>query len=109
MNITGKLGNVLRQLRNEQELTQEQVAEKANLHPKYIGAVERGERNLTIKNLAKISTALETELLDIFKYLSTSRNQKQMIIDEWMEFLTTLKPNTSRVLLKIVKKIVSLP
>ena len=39
-------------------MTQEQVAEIAELHPNYIGSVERGERNISICNIARIAVAL---------------------------------------------------
>tara|TARA_Y100000296_G_C5137798_1_gene239210 strand:- start:500 stop:709 length:210 start_codon:yes stop_codon:yes gene_type:complete len=41
-------------------LSQEEVAELANLHRTYIGAVERAERNLTLKTLYAIANALGT-------------------------------------------------
>ena len=48
------LGNLIRL---EKQLTQEKVAEAADLHPNYIGSVERGERNISICNIERIATA----------------------------------------------------
>ena len=48
----------MRRIRRELELTQEKVAELAELHPNYISSVERGERNISINNIAKIAFAL---------------------------------------------------
>jgi len=48
----------MRRIRREKGLTQEQVAEAADLHPNYISSVERGERNISICNIAKIAAAL---------------------------------------------------
>lgn len=42
-------------------LSQEGLAERANLHRTYIGALERCERNVTIRNIEKIARALEIE------------------------------------------------
>lgn len=48
----------MRRIRLEKELTQEKVAEAAGLHPNYISSVERGERNISILNIARIAAAL---------------------------------------------------
>jgi transcriptional regulator with XRE-family HTH domain len=56
------LGNVIRAARLELGLNQEQLAERCQFHRTYIGSVERGERNLSIENLARIAAALNTPL-----------------------------------------------
>ena len=48
----------MRRIRLEKKLTQEKVAEAADLHPNYISSVERGERNVSIINIARIAAAL---------------------------------------------------
>ena len=57
-----KFGNKVRALRNEKRLSQEKLAELANLHRTYIGAVERGERNISLINITKIADALNISL-----------------------------------------------
>src|SRR5919106_1437858 len=52
------LGRRIRALRLRQELTQEALGERAGLNYKYLGAIERGERNLSLKQLLKIAQAL---------------------------------------------------
>lgn len=52
------LGARLRVLRLERELTQEQLASAAGLHWTYIGQIERGERNLTAKNVLRLERGL---------------------------------------------------
>lgn len=53
-----KIGKTIRRLRIAKGWTQEVLAEKANLHPTYIGGIERGERNVGVDNLLKIARAL---------------------------------------------------
>ena len=53
-----EVGRVVRRFREQASLSQEELAERADLHRTYIGAVERGERNLTVVSLDRISSAL---------------------------------------------------
>ena len=55
----------MRKLRDERELSQEYLAELANLHRTYIGSVERGERNISIDNMERIAMALGVALRDM--------------------------------------------
>lgn len=67
--IDGKLsifGRYLRDLRLSQGITQEALAERAGLHPTYIGGIERGERNLGLSNLLKLATALNVRPSALF-------------------------------------------
>lgn len=48
----------MRLRRKEVKLTQEQVAEYADLHANYVSSVERGERNVSLHNITQIATAL---------------------------------------------------
>lgn len=53
------LSNNLREFRRSKRITQDRLAEICGLHRNYIGAVERGERNVTLATLARIADALE--------------------------------------------------
>jgi transcriptional regulator with XRE-family HTH domain len=59
--------NNVRKYRIKQNLSQEELAEKAGVHRTYIGSVERGERNVTINVMEKICAALGIPITDLFK------------------------------------------
>ncbi|MCO1335686.1 helix-turn-helix transcriptional regulator [Microbulbifer sp. OS29] len=59
------LGIAIRQLRVQLELSQEELADKSELHRTYIGSVERGERNIAIDNVIKLASALDCRVSDI--------------------------------------------
>lgn len=53
-----RFGEKIRALRQENGLTQEDLAELSGLHRTYIGGVERGERNITLLSALRIAKAL---------------------------------------------------
>lgn len=59
------LGKTIRRERSDQGLSQEAFADLVGLHRTYIGSVERGERNLTFRNLALISSALGYDVSEL--------------------------------------------
>jgi len=60
------LGQNIRKERKRVGLSQEKLAEKADLHPVYVGDVERGEEIVSIDSLARIAKALKVALHDLF-------------------------------------------
>lgn len=57
--VTVALGLAIKELRAKVEISQEELAHKAGLDRGYMGAVERGSYNLTLKNIVKVCDALE--------------------------------------------------
>lgn len=61
-------GTALRQYRQKAKLSQEEVAHRAGLDRTYVGSVERGERNISLKNIHLLAQTLDTtasELLGV--------------------------------------------
>lgn len=68
MEIETLFGRRLRRLRSQRRLTQQALGDKAGLSYKYVGAIERGEENPSLKVVAKLATALRLELGDLFEF-----------------------------------------
>jgi transcriptional regulator with XRE-family HTH domain len=71
-NINEEVGFNIRRIREERGLSQEELGAVAGLHRAYIGQIERGEKNVGLKNLERIANALNVNirvLVDIDKYL----------------------------------------
>ncbi|HEY7151640.1 MAG TPA: helix-turn-helix transcriptional regulator [Solirubrobacterales bacterium] len=56
-----EFGRRLRELRDAAGLTQEDLADAAGLHWTYVGQIERGERNLTYKNILRLARGLDVQ------------------------------------------------
>ena len=60
------LGGRIREIRKSHGMTQEDLGDKAGLNPNYVGYVERGEKNMTVKNILVISRALGVPMAELF-------------------------------------------
>lgn len=59
------LGRSVKVLRNQLGITQEELAWRANLHRTYIADIERGGRNITLRNIANLAKALEVTVASL--------------------------------------------
>ena len=66
MNIKSKIGLRIKELRDHNDMSQKDLAYSADLDRSYIASVETGQRNISIVNIEKISTALGISLKDFF-------------------------------------------
>ena len=64
-----ELGDRVRQRRHELEMTQSGLAERAEIHYSYIGALESGTRNPSVDLVARLARALEVDLGVLFEGL----------------------------------------
>lgn len=62
-----KFGKRVRVLRLANEWTQEFLADRAGIHPTYLGGIERGTRNVSLDNILKISDALDVNPSRLFE------------------------------------------
>ncbi|MCK5243080.1 helix-turn-helix transcriptional regulator [bacterium] len=85
--IQKSLGYVVKSLRNKLHLTQEQLAEKANVHRTFIADLEAGGRNIAIRNFLRLSTALEIQPDKMMRLLIKQLNDdnKDFDLKEYLE------------------------
>jgi len=67
-NILITLGERIRGFRKAKRLSQETLAEMANLHPTYISSIERSAANTSITTLQSIANTLDIDLADLFSF-----------------------------------------
>ena len=65
-----KFGDRIRTLRKQAGLSQEELAAACGLHRTYVGAVERGERNISLLNIVQFAHALRVKPADLLEGIS---------------------------------------
>lgn len=61
-----KIGQRIKELREKEEMSQKDLAYAADLDRSYIASIENGQRNVSIVNIEKIATALNTTIKEFF-------------------------------------------
>jgi transcriptional regulator with XRE-family HTH domain len=61
-------GKRIRSLREELNISQEELADLSELDRTYISGIERGRRNIGLRNIIKIAEALNTPASELFKF-----------------------------------------
>jgi len=74
-NIMIRFGHRVRYLRNQLGLSQEDFAAKCELDRTYISSLERGKRNVSLKNIEAIAIALEVSLAELFTEIDFNDTQ----------------------------------
>lgn len=101
--LINKLGDRLRLIRKEQDISQEQLGELAGLHTNYIGQVERGEKNVTIESLEKIAAGLNVSMEQLFRYIDPmERVDEQRQIND---LLSTRSKQDKIMVLNLIKNV----
>jgi transcriptional regulator with XRE-family HTH domain len=63
--IKAEFGKAMRKHRHAADISQEALADLAGIHRTYVGDVERGERNISLLNMVRLSSALGVRLSQI--------------------------------------------
>ncbi len=83
------LGRRVRELRKDRNLSQAELAERANLTTNYIGKIERGEAHPTIEALLAIAEGLKVNVSELFRHLDRPVPKEDVKRRIW-EMLETL-------------------
>ena len=78
-NLLRTVGNTVREMRLAKGWSQEELSFNCGLHRTYVGAVERGERNLTLLSLQKIADALGLPMTALFTEQEEGADAKQTL------------------------------
>ena len=97
---TRSAGGNIRRMRKSKRLTLEQLAEKAESNPKYLGAVERGEENIGLKKLAQVAAALRVEPYELFL-----PGEDGELTEELIASIKTADGPTQALILDIVQRV----
>ncbi|MGE3298617.1 MAG: helix-turn-helix transcriptional regulator [Porticoccaceae bacterium] len=62
-----KVGNSIRRRRESLGLSQEAFADQIGMHRTYYGAIERGEKNLSLTTIIRVCVGLECKAWEIFR------------------------------------------
>ncbi|MES2837206.1 MAG: helix-turn-helix transcriptional regulator [Bacteroidota bacterium] len=66
--IVKKFGEKVRELRLQNKWSQEELADQTGFHRTYIGMIERGERNLSLKNIEIFASSFGLTISDLLKF-----------------------------------------
>ena len=67
VDIRIRFGRAIRRIREEQEINQEEAADRCGLHRTYYSGIERGVRNVSLVNIEKVAKGLRISLPDLFR------------------------------------------
>lgn len=98
------LGDRIRNIRRERGLSQEELAHLSSLHSTYIGQIERGEKNITIESLEKVTNALNISLDELFRYIEPSyKDSDKFILNQIINKLQSKTLEQQKLLLKLIE------
>lgn len=67
MDISVKFGKRVKELRTQKKMSQGDLAKILGVHPTYISGIERGVRNMSLKNIEKLAKALGVKIDELMK------------------------------------------
>lgn len=109
LSLTSHVGRNISRVRKLRGLTQEQLGEMVGQPQSYISGIERGEKNLSLETLEKISTSLgvDPDRLLIIYQRETSKLQaeKDAIVDTIVDLLRDRKTKELKIIANIVSDV----
>ena len=75
--VTVQFGQNLRKIRLSKEISQERLAELAGLHRTYVSSIERGERNISLINVERLSIALGLSMAELMPDYAERKSKRR--------------------------------
>lgn len=97
------IGKRIQELRRSQGLSQEQIAEKADISPNYLSRIECGKENPTLDMLIKLAHALEVELWEMFDFGHIVSDKEAKV--KLLNLVKSTDPEKLRLALKIIRAV----
>jgi len=95
------IGKRIKEIRRSKNLSQEQLAEKADINAKYLSRIERGTENPTLDMLIKLSIALDVEMWEIFDFGHIKSHKE--LKGYFQSLVKTTDESTLRLALKVIR------
>lgn len=102
MDIKKMIGIRIGELRKQKGLTQEKLAERMGVSPKYLSSIERGKENPTLTTIINLAQSMDVEIADIFTFLEVEDPGKRKSL------ITSLLKEADEEKLKTALKILNL-
>ena len=72
--LVREFGQRIKQLRNQNNISQEKLSFSTGFHRTYIGMIERGERNISLTNIAVFAKVFEMSISELLDFSSIDPN-----------------------------------
>lgn len=108
MNIKKELGNKIKRLRQQKGITQEQLAEMANISIRTLGGIEIGKNFMTAQTMERLLECLDTPLNELFN--AEHLRPTNELVEQLHEIINSVKDDSDKIeeLYKVVKAIVTI-
>jgi len=102
-----QVGKNIREKRKEMGLTQEELAEKSDINPKFLGKVERADSGISLVTLSKICDALGISLCELLAFTAMDKELLKLgeISSEIWELIKSKDKKTIQLSIKVFKEI----
>ena len=108
MDITTEIGNRIRFYRKERKISQEELALQSELHPSYIGQLERGVKTPSIDTIYKITKSLDITMSEFLKSIETVDNAEDSYAMKTYYLIEQENHSDQKSIYEIVKNILSM-
>lgn len=108
--LNKRVGEVVRKIREQQGLTQEEFAEASGIHDKHIGRIERGTHGITLEYLCKTAKGLNIgvpELIERIFEVGKTEEKKEQILKDIQAILKTQPFDILKPLQKLIAQFIA--